>query len=797
MFNANQLEMELKIRELTYIDEPSPLYVHTHWLKMKKQNPQLRRISDPKVIHWRPVWIILLAMVIVLSALFIGFGPQKVYGFIRQIFGFSDSGLQAVQEAGLVTDLNITAQPTVITLGGTESDLEKDAFQVSLSQVIEGMTVTLDWAYVDESRLVLGFTTESIPPELTFQLPEITFVSFTPNMNAYSRSMAIGNDQVLYTAYQVIQVDIAGEQIDFSVDLPLVKTEDVSGERLATFHFDLQGIPVYRGMTVALQQTASVTINNVEVQLRSVRITPSFTNLEICYDFPPGNEDARYMPDATLQFGDRPFERDFVFQKISVDNDKKEVCADLGFTIGNTENAEQLVFRVHSLYIPLPDQVSANRIYDANQVLSQYGIEIAPAIEGQNDGPGGWMFTRQPENVSSGEDPYWLVLDTLREKMTGPWTFYVDIPTSADFNPDEQIVTDAVTSPVDSQTLSDVTVTLDWVFVDALRAGVGYTVSGLPDVPEAGGLQGEILLYDAQGNAIGGSGVGSTSINRVEDQPGVLQGTWSVGFLEPLMDPEASFTLEITLGSSNSEMRYYIAGFPVSPEATPYPPGEFPPDLPERLIGTYTFDFTAPVHPLTVINQTTPVTVNGIQFLVPRAEVTASTSKVMVCYQKPTERDWWIMDASVRNGEKEERMGGGGVLYDADFQLKPSTLVDLSKWEIPESFLTVEHGRCLLLDFLQGQGNPDESLILTVESIDISPPEIYPEAELAVAHEILQAEGIEFNFEVYRGVGGGGGGINFTTLPEGMTWETAYQKFMEALGYVHTGPWEITIIGQP
>jgi len=43
--------------------------------------------------------------------------------------------------------------------------------------------------------------------------------------------------------------------------------------------------------------------------------------------------------------------------------------------------------------------------------------------------------------------------------------------------------------------------------------------------------------------------------------------------------------------------------------------------------------------------------------------------------------------------------------------------------------------------------------------------------------------------------GGGGGGWTFNSKPEGMTDEQAYQKFLNALGYIYDGPWvmEITV----
>ena len=87
---------------------------------------------------------------------------------------------------------------------------------------------------------------------------------------------------------------------------------------------------------------------------------------------------------------------------------------------------------------------------------------------------------------------------------------------------------------------------------------------------------------------------------------------------------------------------------------------------------------------------------------------------------------------------------------------------------------------------------------MTIPYLEISPPEVIPEAELAAAQETLRTQGIEMTYETWQTAGGGGGGgATFTTLPEGMTWETAYQKYLEALGYVYKGPWETLIEVQP
>ncbi len=81
-----------------------------------------------------------------------------------------------------------------------------------------------------------------------------------------------GREQsITLVSYQVIQVDVVGDLIDFAIDLPLVNPGDPEWEPVVHFHFDLQDIPVFRGQTVALQQTYAHEINGIEIRLKSIQ----------------------------------------------------------------------------------------------------------------------------------------------------------------------------------------------------------------------------------------------------------------------------------------------------------------------------------------------------------------------------------------------------------------------------------------------------------------------------------------------------------------------------------------------
>ncbi len=361
MFNANQLEMELKIRELTYIDEPSPLFVHTLWLKMKKQNPQVRRISDPKVIHWRPVWIILLALVIVLSALFIGFGPQKVYGFIQSLFTVEDPGLQIVKKAGLVTYLDLAPESENLT---TDSQIDK-------------IEVMLDWVYGDEGRLVMELSTSSVPSDLTFDFPTLSVngildpISFSPN-----GGIGISPNKIRITLYNPILLEHPGEEIDFSFDLNLIKTEDQSKKPLAVYHFDIQGFPIYQGIPFQIEysfiekdfqimdapirkggidkvmETFITTRENFEFQINSIKVMPSFTDVTYCTNLSPMELISLPKADIMLQINNGAELYQFVLKGFEIEGN--QTCGILGFRTGSVTEVENLRFRFKSEVFELP-----------------------------------------------------------------------------------------------------------------------------------------------------------------------------------------------------------------------------------------------------------------------------------------------------------------------------------------------------------------------------------------------------------------------------------------------------------
>lgn len=707
-----------------------------------------------------------------------------------------DPGLQSVENAGLLTELDITAQPTILPTP-TPAAPHPVAAQLGESQSLKGISLTLDWAYLDETRLALGMSFSNLPPDLTLGSPEVTFVGITPvQALGWSQSLRTNQNQAEYISYQLIQTESMGDKVNLEIEVPLLQIDEEAPQTLATFRFFVDDLKVYPGQTLPVQQTYAVRVNGVEVRLMSVRVTPSASEVVVCYDFPTPDAPFWYMQHATLQIGEGPEESYRTYRYLGEEPvaSAQDHCVQLGFPVGNAQGEKRLIFRVHKLVVPLTmqDSLPPQQILAANQELAQHGIEIAPASPEESDGPGGWKFIRQPSEIyDPAQDPTLIVTHILEESVSGPWEFYVDIP-DASLQPGQPTPEPTPTpASLGNQTVGDVNLTLDWAFVDAKRVAVGYTVRGLPDIPEATELLGTMELTANQDEPLPWSEDGSSTISRLEGEPGVLQGTWSFVFAAPLNQSVIDLHLEITL--DNTERNQIIAQFPFPPEATPYPPGVFPPTLPDKKIGTFSFDFISPVYPLTMTGPLPAVTANGIKMWIEEAELTPSFSSFTLCYPKPTpaNKDWWLGRATLQVKDVEVQNSSGRLLFDQDIeginQLPPEISASLG-----------EHGRCISLNFLLGHANQTKSMTLTVPRLEQSMPESIPDADLQAAQEKLAAQGIELSFMTYYSSGGGGGGgFDFTRLPEGMDQNSAYERLLEALGYVYPGPWVFTIEIQP
>ncbi|MBE3039896.1 MAG: hypothetical protein IMZ62_13930, partial [Chloroflexi bacterium] len=170
-----------------------------------------------------------------------------------------------------------------------------------------------------------------------------------------------------------------------------------------------------------------------------------------------------------------------------------------------------------------------------------------------------------------------------------------------------------------------------------------------------------------------------------------------------------------------------------------------------------------------------------------------SYTEVTLCYQKPPQsdnNDWGLgRGAELQVGENKAAIGSFRLLYDTDYGGY------VGKSTPPADLPTIDKGRCVQVGFPVGDlaSTAAQTMTLTVPGLEKSMPEMVPDDQLQVALAKLKAEGIEMSVTSSSGSGGGGGGYTFNAKPDGMSDEEAYQKFIEALGYVYPGPWVITV----
>ena len=346
---------------------------------------------------------------------------------------------------------------------------------------------------------------------------------------------------------------------------------------------------------------------------------------------------------------------------------------------------------------------------------------------------------------------------------------------------------------VGSQTVNGVTLTINWFLADARRVSFGYTIEGLPDVPDATNLFGNVQLVEKSGTGELGWG-GDAAVNRVPGSPGTLVGSWSSVFAKPFTQPRGQFVLDIALGDDRTDYNtnFTIASFPIPADATAYPPNTFPPKLPERKVADFNFEFETEVYPLLTLAPAQTVTANNIEMRLEKLEITASFTTATLCYSKPSSEDWMTGRSTLKTTEREENDNAYSLMFDSEYGEYGG---DTS---LSDDALQMPSGRCVQVEFLLGHSNQSGTVTLTVPILEQSIPEVIPDDELAAARERLLPEGIDIGWQVISSPeGGGSSGPVYNKLPDGMTEQEAYQLFIEALGYIYPGPWEFTVEVNP
>ena len=196
----------------------------------------------------------------------------------------------------------------------------------------------------------------------------------------------------------------------------------------------------------------------------------------------------------------------------------------------------------------------------------------------------------------------------------------------------------------------------------------------------------------------------------------------------------------------------------------------------------FVFNFAIPIQPFKVFHPQKTVTINGVGIFLDKVLVAPADTYMYLCYPNRSDENWiltgenitlkinrqvsnpnmpspWLFDSTIIEGEQEQFSEPG--------------------WAPPNT-----ESRCLKLGFPVGDAHP-AFLTLTIPGLENAMTTTVPDDELSDAYEKLTIQGIDMKYSA----GPSGTFTEYKKLPEGMTEKEAYHQFMDALGYLHEGPW--------
>ena len=297
-------------------------------------------------------------------------------------------------------------------------------------QTINGVTVEIDWVYLDESRLALHYTISGLDwPDGTFwdsmqaritsaAIPDDSFSGAGGwNHAPVDQGVLTGTDDRLFWDGAVDAEK--HPEVDLKVDIP------VEGQTtVGTFHFTLR-VPMLGGIRLEdLDQT--VVANNISMTLKSLTLNPSHAEALICFQMPSEVDWGLTASKLTVGGREYPFAggglvdgsggKDFSLTD-------PERCNSIGFDIRYDPSASSITLSVPKLLGSVPEVVTAERVQIANQRLAERGIQFDYV---NVDHGGNIEILKQPKGMPDGEI-YPLIWEALAEQYDGPWVFTVPI----------------------------------------------------------------------------------------------------------------------------------------------------------------------------------------------------------------------------------------------------------------------------------------------------------------------------------------------------------------------------------
>ncbi|MDK2982073.1 MAG: hypothetical protein PWQ55_2420 [Chloroflexota bacterium] len=246
----------------------------------------------PRVIaYWKRHPVLAIALMLITLA-------TAAFCFFKLFF---DPGLTGVRNAGLGTNPDSNAVPTLLPPTPTSEWMDVPPTMLDQSQTHQDVTIQLEWIALNNTGLVVGFQFTDLPEGQTIGVPEAIFENVEALdlrgrlLQLYSGETHTGE----FTSLQVINDPHAENGVDLSLKVPLI---DAQGNVVDTFIFPLKNIPINSTSPQVGQFSRADKIDNVMVRLDWAVLAPEMTQLKFCYTSSQGATPLRES-DVHIQAG--------------------------------------------------------------------------------------------------------------------------------------------------------------------------------------------------------------------------------------------------------------------------------------------------------------------------------------------------------------------------------------------------------------------------------------------------------------------------------------------------------------
>jgi hypothetical protein len=299
----------------------------------------------------------------------------------------------------------------------------------------DDMTVTLEKAYGDIYRMVFVVFIKS--PQEDFVVSSATLKdSSGTELNTGLGISSPPDDPTRFVIEIYPSTDFTAGQ--FKGELAVqIGTQFGSSSGLAETHFPVD-LTVYPA--VAFDPMQTVTANGVEMLLQRIKVTPSYTQIFLCYQ-KPSSADWMVGSGASLQIGEDTanpgsysmlFDPDFGGDPRMSEPDwappvNTGRCVKLGFPIGHHNQPESMTLTISELEQSVPEGIPDDQLQAARQRLLVQGVDMDwVTSSGAGGGGGGPVINKKPEGMTD-EQVMRLFYEALGYYYPGPWTFTLEI----------------------------------------------------------------------------------------------------------------------------------------------------------------------------------------------------------------------------------------------------------------------------------------------------------------------------------------------------------------------------------